>query len=120
VAPCLDCAGEKSSPVWIRITQPSDGELDGVPLKSSAVGVSYNVSPELASYLIATNDAEPVEEGEPDKDVAIFGSDIGELTIVQTESRTSSRVSVAGPALQLQNPPGRPSRAPRLNASSRP
>jgi hypothetical protein len=45
----------------IRITRRRPGEVDGIDLSRFDVGVVYDVSPSLATYLIMTGHADPDE-----------------------------------------------------------
>jgi hypothetical protein len=45
----------------IRITRRRPGEVDGIDLSTFDVGVVYDVSPSLATYLIMTGHADPDE-----------------------------------------------------------
>ena len=44
----------------IRITRPRSGEIDGVELATFQVGVTYDVSPSLGTYLVTTASADLV------------------------------------------------------------
>lgn len=44
----------------VRITCPSDGEVDGVELAQFQVGVTYHLDPSLATYLVVMGAAEVV------------------------------------------------------------
>ena len=45
----------------IRITRRRPGEVDGIDLSRFEVGVVYDVSPSLGTYLIMTGHADPDE-----------------------------------------------------------
>jgi hypothetical protein len=47
--------------VRIRITRHCRDEIDGVSLDHFEVGLTYNVDPSLASYLVAIGCAEPLD-----------------------------------------------------------
>jgi hypothetical protein len=49
----------------VRITHRRPGEVDGVDLSAFEVGLMYDVSPSLATYLIMTGTAEPVVDERP-------------------------------------------------------
>jgi hypothetical protein len=49
----------------IRITRPRHGELDGVELDTFAVGLTYEVSSSLGTYLVTTDSAVIVGADEP-------------------------------------------------------
>jgi hypothetical protein len=75
----------------IRITRPREGEVDGVELETFAVGMIYEVSPSLGTYLIATDSAVFVESNEaisvfPFNDVRL-GRFIERARSVAAESR---------------------------------
>ena len=48
----------------VRITRARSGELDGVDLADFEVGITYNLPPALASYLVVTLSAEFVDDNE--------------------------------------------------------
>ena len=49
----------------IRITRPREGDLDGIELDTFAVGMTYEVSASLGTYLVATESAVVVDTDEP-------------------------------------------------------
>jgi hypothetical protein len=49
----------------VRITHRRPGEVDGVDLSRFEVGLMYDVSPSLATYLIMTGTADPVVDERP-------------------------------------------------------
>ena len=49
----------------VRITHRRPGEIDGVDLSRFEVGLMYDVSPSLATYLIMTGTADPVVDERP-------------------------------------------------------
>jgi hypothetical protein len=49
----------------VRITHRRPGEVDGVDLSTFEVGLMYDVSPSLATYLIMTGTADPVVDERP-------------------------------------------------------
>jgi hypothetical protein len=49
----------------VRITHRRPGEVDGVDLNTFEVGLMYDVSPSLATYLIMTGTADPVVDERP-------------------------------------------------------
>jgi hypothetical protein len=49
----------------VRITHRRPGEVDGVELSTFEVGLMYDVSPSLATYLIMTGTADPVVDERP-------------------------------------------------------
>ena len=49
----------------VRMTKKTDGEVDGIYLKSFQAGLTYDVAPSLGSYLITTGCAEPVGSDDP-------------------------------------------------------
>ena len=49
----------------IRITRARHDEVDGIALEAFHVGLTYDVAPSLATYLITTGSAEPVGSAEP-------------------------------------------------------
>ena len=46
----------------VRIVRFVGGEVDGIPLRTFQVGVTYDVNPSLGSYLIIAGAAEPVDD----------------------------------------------------------
>lgn len=44
----------------IRMTRAVRGDVDGILLTNFQVGLTYDVSPSLATYLIMTGSAEPI------------------------------------------------------------
>ena len=49
----------------VRITHRRPGEIDGVDLSAFEVGLIYDVSPSLATYLIMTGTADPIVDERP-------------------------------------------------------
>jgi hypothetical protein len=49
----------------IRITRTRQEEIDGIELGTFGVGMTYEVSPSIATYLVATGSAEIVGPNEP-------------------------------------------------------
>ena len=49
----------------IRITAASQGDLDGIDLSAFGVGMTYDVSTSLATFLVATQSAIVVDPSEP-------------------------------------------------------
>ena len=58
----------------VRITRRRPGEVDGVDLSSFEVGMLYDVSPSLATYLIMTGSAEPVVDENREQKIVEEGS----------------------------------------------
>jgi hypothetical protein len=48
----------------VRITRARQGEVDGVPLDVFEVGWIYDVPTSIATYLITTESAEPIDSDE--------------------------------------------------------
>ena len=48
--------------VRVRITRARTGEIDGVDLADFEVGITYNLPPTLAAYLVVTMSAEFVDD----------------------------------------------------------
>lgn len=70
----------------VRITHRRPGEVDGVDLSTFEVGLTYDVSPSLATYLIMTGTADPVVDERPALVVPI-----DEIPRTSTRSRTTLR-----------------------------
>jgi hypothetical protein len=56
--------------VTVRVTKPSHGEVDGVSLNGFEVGIAYEVTTDVGTYLIVTGSADPIlpEEVRPTSD----------------------------------------------------
>ena len=49
----------------IRITRQPQGEVDGISLAELEVGLIYELSPSVATYLISLGNAEPILDAAP-------------------------------------------------------
>jgi hypothetical protein len=79
--------------VRIKITRARKGEIDGVNLCEFIAGITYDVHPSLATYLIATASAEPVTSDE-----LAFVTPTGEAQLLSTiAGRVRAVVDRVGP-----------------------
>ena len=57
--------------MWIRITEPLTGSIDGIQLDRFRVGETYDMGTTLASYFMAVGAAVPVVDERPGRIVAL-------------------------------------------------
>jgi hypothetical protein len=73
----------------VRITQRRPGEVDGVDLSTFEVGLTYDVSPSLATYLIMTGTADPIVDERPALVVPVDEMPIDETPVDEMPRNTS-------------------------------